>query len=153
MYRPSLDWAAGLASPDLPWGCIAGTIATSVSRGSSPGRCDQRSCRRPRRNRRRSDCAGPSLRCPICATQHYMLNDSHPHRDITRLNCRIMPAAAVYNCSGAIRKGWYHCTLADLRPPVSQSRSCSRSRRACSTSRYARHTLPIIYSGSLHVPT
>src|SRR6266446_2113451 len=39
--------------------------STSVSRGSSRDRCDQRSCRRPRRNRRRSDWTDPSLRCGL----------------------------------------------------------------------------------------
>jgi hypothetical protein len=57
--QPFPDLAAGLASPDLPRGCFAGTTSTSVSRGSSRDRCDQRSCRRPQRNRCRSDCSGP----------------------------------------------------------------------------------------------
>jgi hypothetical protein len=64
-YRPFPDLAAGLASPGLPPGFAAETTSTSVSRGSSPGRCDRRSCRRPRRNHRRSDCAGASLRCGL----------------------------------------------------------------------------------------
>jgi hypothetical protein len=53
------------ASPAPPPESVAGTTSTSVSRGSSPGRCARRSCHRPRRSRLRSDCAGPSLRCGL----------------------------------------------------------------------------------------
>jgi len=52
-YRPSLDWATGLASPDLPPGSVARTTSTSVSRGSFLDRCGLRSCHRPRHSHRR----------------------------------------------------------------------------------------------------
>jgi hypothetical protein len=74
---------AGLASPDLPQGSAVRTTSTSVSRGSFRDRCDQRSCHRPPRNRRRSDCAGPS---PQCRLGRSICGGTHAHNTLSADN-------------------------------------------------------------------